>query len=631
MYKHKTKAFTLVELIVVITILAILWTIAFISLQWYSRDARDSTRISDLSSMKTSLELFQLDAGKYPQPSEYVSITYSWWTIWNQGLFWETVKANISKLDKIPTDPLTDKKYTYSVLALWNQYELWWIVEDTNSLAWSFWIAYAWNLDATAYITGNYNEQLAKVLSGTICNILALPSIITNDINTTDIQQILNNKNLVFRGYKNLPWSFKGSKFKIDGGFDFTPNNLLAYNDNQSCSPITDKTNYSARITLLQGLQDAYSGTILKNVWEIKNITSLNIDLNNIDNSLVTFADNLVNSTLSSKIIPWDLKVTNTVCSTNFTWSWTWCVDLDSPTWWSFTINWWATATTSTSVTLNVTCPSDAAWSNPIQVAFWNITWPSNWTTCTNSISHTLTSWYATKTVYLKFRDSAGNETSELTNNINLTSVITCTAWNIYNWTTCIPYTCNNWAIVKAYWKIWTTEYFVCYWQRTANLVQSNIITSCLSENWWNNDKFYWVSSSTNYWAIRYEINNVTTQCTNCSWAVPSYTRYYCSNWLCSTTSTWTTTTESMSSWANWVTFCSLSIDSYVPTSYTWIIWKDLYVLNWSRWRLRMENLFWLTSTQTTIDQYQTVWARSYNSSTESFPSWNNKIWIEYR
>jgi len=30
------KAFTLVELIVLITILGILWTIAFISLQWYS-------------------------------------------------------------------------------------------------------------------------------------------------------------------------------------------------------------------------------------------------------------------------------------------------------------------------------------------------------------------------------------------------------------------------------------------------------------------------------------------------------------------------------------------------------------------------------------------------------------------
>lgn len=49
------KGFTLVELIVVITILAILWTIAFISLQWYSSDARDSTRISDTASMNKVL------------------------------------------------------------------------------------------------------------------------------------------------------------------------------------------------------------------------------------------------------------------------------------------------------------------------------------------------------------------------------------------------------------------------------------------------------------------------------------------------------------------------------------------------------------------------------------------------
>jgi hypothetical protein len=31
-------------------------------MQSYSESARDSTRVSDLSSMKTTLELFQLDA-----------------------------------------------------------------------------------------------------------------------------------------------------------------------------------------------------------------------------------------------------------------------------------------------------------------------------------------------------------------------------------------------------------------------------------------------------------------------------------------------------------------------------------------------------------------------------------------
>ena len=51
------KGFTLVELIVVITILAILGTIAFISLQGYSRDARNSKVISDIRTLVTAVEV----------------------------------------------------------------------------------------------------------------------------------------------------------------------------------------------------------------------------------------------------------------------------------------------------------------------------------------------------------------------------------------------------------------------------------------------------------------------------------------------------------------------------------------------------------------------------------------------
>lgn len=51
----KKQWFTLVELIVVITILAILWSIAFISLQGYSSDARNSKRTSDLGSITSAM------------------------------------------------------------------------------------------------------------------------------------------------------------------------------------------------------------------------------------------------------------------------------------------------------------------------------------------------------------------------------------------------------------------------------------------------------------------------------------------------------------------------------------------------------------------------------------------------
>ncbi len=55
--KNTNKAFTLVELIVVITILAILGTIAFISLQGYSWDAKNSKVTSDLRNIVSAIEI----------------------------------------------------------------------------------------------------------------------------------------------------------------------------------------------------------------------------------------------------------------------------------------------------------------------------------------------------------------------------------------------------------------------------------------------------------------------------------------------------------------------------------------------------------------------------------------------
>jgi len=122
------KWFTLVELIVVITILAILWTIVFISLQQYNSEARDSVRISDLSNIIKSLELKSI-SWKVPIPDDKIDITASGVIISYQ---WYAGKKTLDLLWIFNwwKDPLDDKYYTYTTDKDLNRYQVLWYLEN---------------------------------------------------------------------------------------------------------------------------------------------------------------------------------------------------------------------------------------------------------------------------------------------------------------------------------------------------------------------------------------------------------------------------------------------------------------------------------------------------------------------
>jgi len=131
---QKKQAFTLVELIVTIVILAILWAIAFISFQGYSRNTRDSARIADINSIQKSLAIFMTKTWFYPTPDESKTITYNWWDAWIEWTIWDNVIKNIEKVNKKPIDPLTSDEFTYSITAWKTEYQLWAISEMAISL-----------------------------------------------------------------------------------------------------------------------------------------------------------------------------------------------------------------------------------------------------------------------------------------------------------------------------------------------------------------------------------------------------------------------------------------------------------------------------------------------------------------
>ena len=88
---QNNKWFTLVELIVVVTILAILSTIWFVSYSWYLSWVRDTNRVSQLKAIWDSLHLYTTK-NSLPLPDDKINITTDWSNIISyQWYAWKNV------------------------------------------------------------------------------------------------------------------------------------------------------------------------------------------------------------------------------------------------------------------------------------------------------------------------------------------------------------------------------------------------------------------------------------------------------------------------------------------------------------------------------------------------------------
>lgn len=105
--RRRTNGFTLIELLVVISIIGVLIALSIFGLQGARQSARDAQRKTDLQEIRSGLEIYKADCGKYPDT-----------VIGGANLTGTDASCSPSGsvyITKIPEDPVsTTRSYIYS-------------------------------------------------------------------------------------------------------------------------------------------------------------------------------------------------------------------------------------------------------------------------------------------------------------------------------------------------------------------------------------------------------------------------------------------------------------------------------------------------------------------------------------
>lgn len=139
----KNKAFTLVELLVVITILAILSVVAYQSFGWVTDKAQNTTKKSNVAVLGNTLWIFYTEENHYPMPQEYSS-TNLWW--YNSG-----ATAQISNTISVEYNDQEVKN-----IKPWSAWG--WIIYGSWTWAWTTQIAAKWVI----WINWKFNKKYLK-------------------------------------------------------------------------------------------------------------------------------------------------------------------------------------------------------------------------------------------------------------------------------------------------------------------------------------------------------------------------------------------------------------------------------------------------------------------------------------
>ena len=192
---NQKKAFTLAELVIVITIIVTLTSVSFVSYMWNLVDSRNATRLSELGNIKISLKNHKINNANYPLPWASFDITQWSNIVAKQWLLNDDVYT--TEIVSKPKDPyVTQRYYTYSVSANRLSFQLWSIIEN-EEVSWN-------DLGLLALIDGDYQTK----------SVWVLPSLIVAAGANTDVSGANSGSFIVHKSTLNLPYDLEWNPYK---------------------------------------------------------------------------------------------------------------------------------------------------------------------------------------------------------------------------------------------------------------------------------------------------------------------------------------------------------------------------------------------------------------------------------
>ncbi len=138
------KAFSLVEIIIAISIITLLAVVGFSSMNSSSEKADNTKVMTDISTIKNALEAYTQESATLPMPGGNTNFykidtayshSYTWSeTFWVYGSINESTIAN-KYLDTLPLDPRTNSYYAYGKTKATNEFEIASVILDNGTFS----------------------------------------------------------------------------------------------------------------------------------------------------------------------------------------------------------------------------------------------------------------------------------------------------------------------------------------------------------------------------------------------------------------------------------------------------------------------------------------------------------------